>query len=402
MIDLACVKSARENIKNIVRHTECSLSTQLSRECGAQIYLKKENLQQTGAYKLRGAFNRIARLKDDEKKLGVIAASAGNHAQGVAFSAGHFGIKSLIVMPEATPILKINDTKDLGADVILHGENFDEANEYAINYAKKHKMTFIRPFEDDDVIAGQGTIALELLEDLGEVDTILLPVGGSGLISGCAIALKSINPKIRVIGVTASGAPAMKTSFLTKKPVNTTQVKTIADGIAVRDTSPKTLEYILKYVDDFVEVDDEEIANAILFLMEKEKLVVEGAGAVTVASLLHNKVKLFKNEKVACVLSGGNIDVTMLNLIIEKGLLKSQRKMKIKLKLIDKPGSLQHFTEVLTELNANIVQIGYDRTDKNLRFGDAFVLVALEKKGQAHQEEIRARLKEKNYEFLEE
>ncbi len=402
MVSLEDVQKARKNIAGVIKKTPCSLAPLLSKECSAHIYLKKENLQNTGAYKLRGAFNRISNLTEKERSRGVIAASAGNHAQGVAFSAGHFGIKALIVMPEATPILKVNGTKALGAEVILHGNNFDEAKAYATQHAKEHGLTYITPFEDDDVIAGQGTVALEILEAVKDLDTILIPVGGGGLISGCALALKTINPNIRVIGVTAKGAPAMRTSFFAQKAIDSTSVKTIADGIAVRDTSSKTLNYILQYVDDFVEVDDEEIANAILFLMEKQKLVVEGAGAATVAAILHNKVQLEKNENVVAVLSGGNIDVTMISLIIEKGLLKSFRKLKIKLKLVDKPGALQAFTEILNELNANIVEIGYDRTDKNLEFGDAYVSVALETKGETHQVEIRERLRLEKFEFIEE
>lgn len=400
MIDLKDIQKAQQTIKDIIVRTQCSLAPKLSDETQAKIYLKKENLQNTGAYKLRGAFNRIASLSERERKRGVVAASAGNHAQGVAFSAAHFNTPATIVMPEATPILKVNGTTSLGAKVILHGANFDEANTYAVEYAKQEDLEFIRPFEDDDVIAGQGTIALELVEDLEDFDTILIPVGGGGLISGCALALKALRPNVRIIGVTAKGAPAMKSSFFAKRAISA-NVRTIADGIAVRDTSEKTLEYILKYVDDFIEVDDEEIANAVLFLMEKQKLVVEGAGAVSVAALLHNKLKTFKDEKIVCILSGGNIDVTMLNLIIERGLLKSERKMRLKIRLIDKPGALRNFTQILADLRANIVQIDYDRTDKNLDFGDAFVFVAIETKGSSHQEEIRTRLKLENYEFLE-
>lgn len=401
MISLADIKKAQKTISKVVVKTPCAYVPYLSKLSQANVYIKKESLQNTGAYKIRGAFNKISSLSASERKNGVIAASAGNHAQGVAFSAKYFDIPALIVMPEATPILKVNGTKELGADVILYGNNFDEANAYAKEYAQKNSLEFIKPFEDELVIAGQGTIGLEILEDLPNIDTVLVPVGGGGLISGLCVALKSLNPKIKIIGVSAKGAPAMRMSFFAKKPIDTANVKTIADGIAVKNTSAMTLEYILKYVDDFVEVDDEETANAVLFLMEKQKLVVEGAGAVTTAALLHNKIKTLKDENIVCIISGGNIDVTMLSLIIEKGLLKSNRKMKIKLKLIDKPGSLEHFTAILRELVANIVQIGYDRTDKNLEYGDAFVYVSIETKGESHQEEIKARLKLEGFEFLE-
>lgn len=401
MVEFKDIENAHENIKGVIKRTPFSYAPHLSKIAGGEIYLKKENLQLTGAYKLRGAYNRISKLTEEERNRGVMAASAGNHAQGVAYSASVYGIRAVIVMPENTPQMKINGTKDLGAEVILNGSNYDEAYGFAKKYAKENGLTLVHPFEDDDVIAGQGTVALEILEELKDLDTLILPVGGGGLISGAAIAAKEVNPNIKIIGVSASGAPAMKNSYDAKKAIDSLRVKTIADGIAVRDTSSKTLEYILEYVDEFITVDDEEIANAILFLMEKQKLVVEGAGAVTTAALLHHKIELKENEKAAAVISGGNIDVTMLSLIIEKGLLKSQRKMKLKLKLIDKPGSLMHFTEILTQLGANIVEIGYDRTDKNLEIGDAFVSVALETKGNDHQEKIREKLTKEKFEFYE-
>jgi threonine dehydratase len=250
-------------------------------------------------------------------------------------------------------------------------------------------------------MAGQGTIALEMLEVVSDLDAVVVPVGGGGLISGIATAIKEINPDIKVIGVSALGAPAMRESYEAKKPIDTTTVRTIADGIAVRDTSPKTLEYILKYVDDFIGVCEDEIASAILFLLERQKLLVEGAGAVGVAALMHHKLSLPKGSKVGIVLSGGNIDVTMLSLIIEKGLMKSARKMKLIVTLVDKPGALQSFTQILTEVGANIVQIGYDRTSIDLEFGDALVSVAIETKGVEHQTIIRERLKEAGFDFKE-
>jgi threonine dehydratase len=365
------------------------------------VYLKKENLQITGAFKLRGAFNKIASLVESGKSGGVVAASAGNHAQGVAYSAKHFNIEATIVMPESTPLTKVQGVKDLGASVILKGSNYDEAYEYATSYAKEHNLEFVHPFCDDEVIAGQGTIALEMLEVIKELDAVVVPVGGGGLISGVSTAIKEINPNIKVIGVSALGAPAMRESYEAKKPIDTTHVRTIADGIAVRDTSPITLEYILKNVDDFIGVCEDEIASAILFLLERQKLLVEGAGAVGVAALMHNKLNLPSNSKVAIVLSGGNIDVTMLSLIIEKGLMKSARKMKLIVTLVDKPGALQSFTQILTNVGANIVQIGYDRTSIDLEFGDALVSVAIETKGIEHQELIRQSLKEAGFDFKE-
>jgi threonine dehydratase len=401
MIDLKTIKNAHNRIKNIVHNTPFAYAPILSNMSGYDVYLKKENLQITGAFKLRGAFNKIASLVEDGKSGGVVAASAGNHAQGVAYSAKHFNLKATIVMPESTPLTKVQGVKDLGASVILKGSNYDEAYGYATTYAKEHSLEFVHPFTDDEVMAGQGTIALEMLEVVSDLDAVVVPVGGGGLISGIATAIKEINPDIKVIGVSALGAPAMRESYEAKKPIDTTTVRTIADGIAVRDTSPKTLEYILKYVDDFIGVCEDEIASAILFLLERQKLLVEGAGAVGVAALMHHKLSLPKGSKVGIVLSGGNIDVTMLSLIIEKGLMKSARKMKLIVTLVDKPGALQSFTQILTEVGANIVQIGYDRTSIDLEFGDALVSVAIETKGVEHQTIIRKRLKEAGFDFKE-
>jgi len=400
MIPLENIKKAQERIKNVVYKTPFAYAPILSQKVGNEIYLKKENLQITGAFKLRGAFNKIASIPEEKRKKGVIAASAGNHAQGVAFSANYFNVPSIIVMPEATPLTKVTGVKEYGGEVVLAGNNYDEAYEYAINLAKEKGLEFIHPFADDDVMAGQGTIGLEMLSQVPDLDYIIVPIGGGGLISGIASAVKQINPKIKVIGVTAAGAPAMRLSFLSGSVQDTTFVKTIADGIAVRDTNPKMYNLVKEVVDDIVEVDDEEIANAILFLMERQKVVIEGAGAVGVAALMHHKIKFTAPKKVGVVLSGGNIDVTMINLIIEKGLLKSHRKMKLIVRLVDKPGSLQKLTEILAAERANIVQIGYDRTDLNLAIGDANVTIALETRGLEHQEAIKRALHKNGYQFV--
>jgi len=402
MIALQDIKTAHERVLRVAVQTPFSYAPKLSELSGYEVYLKKENLQTTGSFKIRGAFNKIASLSEDERAKGVVAASAGNHAQGVALAAKEFDIPATIVMPETTPLTKIDGVKSYGAEVVLSGSNYDEAYAFAIQYANEHEAVFVHPFADDEVIAGQGTVALEIFARCQEPDAILVPVGGGGLISGIAVAVKAISPKTKVIGVAASGAPAMKLSFDAKRAIDTTSVRTIADGIAVRDTSPQTLDYILHYVDDLILVDDEEIANAILYLLEKQKLVVEGAGAVGVAALMHNKLNLPKGAKVVSILSGGNIDVTMLSVIIEKGLVKSYRKMKLVVTLVDKPGSLMHLTEILKEAQANIVQIGYDRTSLDLKFGDAHVSIGLETKGKAHQEEIKARLKAHGFRFEEE
>ena len=402
MLDLKSIQKAYERVSDVVHRTPFSYAPILSQMSGYEVYLKKENLQRTGAFKLRGAFNKIASLIEAGEKGGVVASSAGNHAQGVAFSAKHFGIEATIVMPESTPLTKVMGVKEFGANVILHGSNYDEAYAYAVKFGEENNYTFVHPFEDEEVMSGQGTVALEIIEDIKDLDAMVICVGGGGLISGMSVASKALNPKCKIIGISAAGAPAMKQSYDAKTPIDTTSVRTIADGIAVRDTSPITLEYILKNVDVFETVGEDEIAAAILFLLEKQKVLVEGAGAVGVAALLHGKIDLPKGSKVAIVLSGGNIDVTMLSLIIEKGLMKSARKMKLLVTLVDKPGALQALTEILSEIGANIVQIGYDRTSTDLEFGDAHVSVSLETKGKEHQAEIRERLKEGGFPFKEE
>ena len=401
MLDLNTIQKAYGRVSAVAHRTPFSFAPILSKMSGYEVYLKKENLQRTGAFKLRGAFNKIATLIEAGDRGGVVAASAGNHAQGVAFSAKHFGLEATIVMPESTPLTKVLGVKEFGANVILHGSNYDEAYAFAVTFGEENNYTFVHPFADDEVMSGQGTVALEMFEEVDDLDAMVVCVGGGGLISGMSVAAKSLNPNIKVIGVSAAGAPAMKKSYDAHTAIDTTTVRTIADGIAVRDTSPITLAYILKYVDNFETVCEDEIAAAILFLLEKQKVLVEGAGAVGVAALLHGKIDLPKGSKVGLVLSGGNIDVTMLSLIIEKGLMKSARKMKLLVTLMDKPGALQSLTQILTAISANIVQIGYDRTSTDLEFGDAHVSVSLETKGVEHQELIREKLKEGGFSFKE-
>ncbi len=397
MFPLEKIRQAQERINEVAVNTPFSYAPFLSELSGVNVYLKKENLQMTGAFKLRGAFNKIASLSDAERAQGVVAASAGNHAQGVAYSAQHFGIKAVIVMPDSTPLTKVNGVRHFGAEVILAGGNYDEAYAFATKYGAENGLVFVHPFEDEEVIAGQGTVALEILEKAPDLDAVIVPVGGGGLISGVAAAIKGINPKIEVVGVSAAGAPAMKNSFDAKTPIDSLSVRTIADGIAVRDCSPITLNYMLETVDTFIAVDDNEIASGILFLLEKQKLVVEGAGAVGVAALLHKKLPHLAGKKVAVVLSGGNVDVTLLSVIIEKGLIKSNRKIKLTVTLVDKPGSLMQLTGLLRDLNANIVHIAYDRTSTDLDYGDANVTIHLETKGKEHQSEIVKVLHDNGY-----
>lgn len=402
MISLNKIIQAKRNIDGFVAKTPFGFAPKLSKIAGADIYLKKENLQITGAYKVRGAFNKIANLDENAKKCGVVAASAGNHAQGVAISAKHFGVKAIIIMPEAAPLSKVSGTKALGAEVILKGNNFDEAYAYALEYAKDNNMSFIHPFDDELVQAGQGTIALEMLDEVSNLDYMVVPVGGGGLISGVASCAKQINPDIKIIGVSAKGAPAMFESFKDKCQHNSKSVRTIADGIAVRDASQITLSHILECVDEMVQVDDEEIANAILYLLEQQKIMVEGAGAVSVAAILEGKFEFKKGAKIGAILSGGNIDVQTLSIIIEKGLLKSHRKMIINVTLIDKPGALMALGDVLRGAGANIVKIDYDRFSTKLSYGDAKITITLETKGKEHQDTIEKALKDAGYEFSQE
>ncbi len=401
MLNLKQIEEAYNRISSIVYNTPLSYAPILSQISGYEVYLKKENLQITGSFKLRGSFNKIASLVEKGEKSGVVAASAGNHAQGVAFSAKHFGLEATIIMPESTPLVKIQGVKDFGAKVILHGANYDEAYAYAVEFGREHSYTFVHPFEDDEVMSGQGTLTLEMFDEIDDFDAIVVPVGGGGLIAGMSVASKALNPNVKVIGVSSLGAPAMKRSYDAKKAIDTLSVRTIADGIAVRDTSPITLKYILENVDSFQSVCEDEIASGILFLLEKQKVLVEGAGAVGVSALMHNRINLPKGSKVGVVLSGGNIDVTMLSLIIEKGLVKSYRKMKLRVTLIDKAGALERLTHIIKEADANIVQIGYDRTSVDLEFGDAHVSVSLETKGVEHQESIRAILRQNGFAFRE-
>jgi threonine dehydratase len=399
MINLGEIWSAKDQLSKILTDTPFVKSPSLSKESGKNIFLKKENLQITGSFKIRGAFNKISNLSKEEKKRGVIAASAGNHAQGVAFSGKYFNIPTTIVMPENTPLTKVNGVKSFGSEVILHGTFYDDAYQFAKGLAEESGKVFIHPYEDPHVIAGQGTIGIELLQSNIDFDAVIVPIGGGGLISGIATVIKSLKPEIDLIGVVSSGAMAQKQSFEQGSPVSC-PVKTIADGIAVRDGSEITLEYLQNYVDEVVSVDDEEVASAILSLLENHKIIVEGAGAVGVASVMHKKFSLDKYKNIAVIVSGGNIDVTMLSVIIEKGLVKSNRKLKLQITLIDKHGALKNLTEIFDKLGANIVHIGYDRTDTSISYGDANVSIDLEIKGIEHRKEIEEALKEYQYKIL--
>lgn len=398
MITFDKIKEAHKNLQGVAQITPMTKAPILSEDFGSDIYLKKENLQLTGSFKLRGAYNRIANLSQEKRDKGVVAASAGNHAQGLAFAAKQFNCEATIFMPEATPLTKVSGVMSHGANVVLTGENFDEAYAAAMKFKEEKNCEFIHPFADDDVIAGQGTVAIEILEKIPDLKQIIVPIGGGGLISGIAIAAKAINPDIKIIGVVSSGATAMKESYKSQMPLDSKSVRTIADGIAVKNVNPKLLNIIIDYVDHIVEVTDNEIANAILFLLEKHKLVVEGAGAVATAAIMHDKIEM-DDTKVCALVSGGNIDVTMLAQIIEKGLVKSNRKMNLMVTLMDKPGSLTHLSEIFRDCGANIVQIDYDRDSVKLDFGEALITISLETKGEEHQKQIREKLKQNGYKF---
>jgi len=379
-VTLSAVREAYKRIRGAIYFSPCPFSPNVTETSGQPVYLKLENLQRTGAFKERGALNKILTLSEQEKKRGVIAASAGNHAQGVAFHAKNNGISAKIVMPVMTPLVKINATKNFGAHVVLHGDGYDEACEEALRLADKEQLTFIHPFDDPAVIAGQGTIGLELLEQLPDLEAVVVPIGGGGLISGIACALKETNPAIRVVGVQAARMPSMLEALKVHKTTTIDINPTIADGIAVRRAGERTLKLIEKYVDEVVAVEEEEIASGILTLLEREKTLAEGAGAAAVAALLHRKTKL-KNKKTVALVCGGNIDVTLLSRIIERGLVKDARLVRLQIHLSDRPGSLHQLTKIIAGHHANIVELQFDRAYYGVNLGDTLIDVTLETRG---------------------
>ena len=360
------------------------------------LYIKSENLQGTGAFKLRGAYFKLSNLSDEEKKKGVIAASAGNHAQGVAYSCMKMGIKGTIVMPKTAPLSKIEATRSYGVNVELQGDTFNDAYEYAKNLQEITGAVFIEPFNDEDVIAGQGTIGLEILEKMLDVDTVIVPVGGGGLISGIATAIKSIKPSCRVIGVQSENAPSMKRSLEEGKIIQLESVNTIADGIAVKTPGTLTYDICKQYVDEVVTVSEEEIAAAILVLLEKMKMVAEGAGATSVAAAMFHKVDL-ENYKVVCVLSGGNIDVNLLSKIIDLGLIKTGRKAVINMDVVDKPGNLSRMIELISKTGANIISVNHNRIQNGILFNKCRVGLVIETNNQEHIQHVMDILEENGY-----
>ena len=380
MITLADVQGALGRIRQSIYLSPCTLSATFTQLTGNSIYLKLDNLQRTGAFKERGALNKLLTLTPEERDQGVIAASAGNHAQGLAYHAGKRGISAQICMPLTTPLIKVSATRAYGAEVILHGANYDEACEEAIRRGEQQRLTFIHPFDDDAVIAGQGTLGLEMLQQHPEIDAVVVPIGGGGLIGGIACAIKETNPKVQIIGVQTSRLPSMKAAVAEGKPVTIPAAATIADGIAVRRAGERTLPLVQKYVDEIVTVDEEEIANAILLLLEREKTMAEGAGAAAIAAMVNHKIQI-SGKKVAVLVCGGNIDVTLLSRIIERGLVKDGRLVRLRVHLPDYPGALHRLTGILADHRANIVETSYDRTYYGVNLGETAIDITMETRG---------------------
>ena len=382
-VSLEEIQKARKTLDGVICRTGLAYTNTISEMTGSSVYLKMENLQRTGSFKLRGAFNKVANLSEFEKKNGVIASSAGNHAQGVALAATTFGIKSTIVMPKHAPLSKVNATRGYGATVVLHGDVYDDAYAEAKRIQTEENLTFIHPFNDPMVIAGQGTIALELLEDLPEVEVVVVPIGGGGLIAGMAVALKALKPNIKIIGVQTKNCPGMAESIAQRHIVTVDGMPSIADGITVRTPGELTFDIVQRYVDDIVTVDEEEIANAILLLLERVKTVAEGAGAASIAAVI-NRLSSYQNRKIVALISGGNIDVNTMTRIMNKGLVKSGRKAFFDTIISDKPGVLWQLLQLIADAGANVLAITHSRENKDVALGYARVELELETADDEH------------------
>ena len=391
MIQLSDIHSALNRIRADIRVSPCTHSETFSGATQNSIFLKLDNQQRTGAFKERGALNKLLMLSNQEREHGVIAASAGNHAQGVSYHAGRHGIRARIVMPLPTPLTKVSATRAYGAEVVLCGANYDEAYGKAIELSEQDHLTLIHAFDDDAVIAGQGTLGLEILSQHPDIEAVVSPIGGGGLIGGIACAVKETNPKVKVYGVQPARLPSMKVAVEKGKPVTLESAKTIADGIAVRRAGEKTLPLVQKYVDDIVTVEEEEIANAILLLLEREKTLAEGAGAAAIAAVLNRKLQL-REKRVAVLVCGGNIDVTLLARIIERGLVKDGRLVRLRVHLPDYPGALHRLTGILADHRANIVETAYDRAYHGVTLGDTAIDITMETRGPEHISELLSAL----------
>ena len=397
MLTLDKVYHAAFVLKNVIRETDLIRAPKINRE--AEIYLKTENLQNTGSFKLRGAYYKISQLSEEEKAKGVIACSAGNHAQGVALAAQQSGIPAIICIPDGAPISKVENTKSYGARVELVKGVYDDAYRRACELQQETGCTFIHPFDDPDVIAGQGTIGLELLNQLPDMDAVIVPVGGGGLISGVAFAIKSLNPNVKVYGVQAAGAPSMAHALEKGEPEALDRVSTFADGIAVKCPGDLTFALTQKYVDGVVTVTDDEIATAVLTLIEEQKLIAEGAGAVAVAAAMFNKVDV-KGKKVICLVSGGNIDVTILSRVITRGLVKTGRVADMTIELADKPGQLREIAAIIADLGGNVIHVRHDHGGADTDIDGCYLSIQMETRNHQHVEDIRSAISAAGYKII--
>lgn len=392
MLSLAMIYDAKKTLNGVANVTPLVHSKFINSE--GEVHIKCENMQVTGSFKVRGAYYKMTNLSDEEKQKGIIACSAGNHAQGVALAAQKEGVKAVICMPSNAPLAKVQATESYGADVVLVSGVYDDAATKAIELQKEKDYTFLHPFNDHYVMAGQGTVGLEIIEQLDDVDVVLVPIGGGGLASGIAFAIKQIKPTCQVIGVQAEGAASMLNSLKQGMASKLSEVKTIADGIAVKETGNITFEYCKEHLDGVITVTEDEISSAILFLLEKHKMVAEGAGAVSVAAAMYNKIDL-KDKKAVCVLSGGNVDINMLHRVIDKGLQVNGRLTKFIVVMLDTPGQLQKFSEIVAEEGGNIFSISHDRTAKDVALGDCVVNITIETRDKNHSLEIMQQLRDK-------
>ena len=399
MLTLDKIYHAAFVLKKVARKTDLIRATKLSKQC--ELYLKTENLQETGSFKLRGAYYKISQLTEEEKSRGIIACSAGNHAQGVAMAATQSGIQSLICMPDGAPISKVEATKQLGAEVRLVKGAYDDAYATALQLQEDTGATFIHPFDDDEVIAGQGTIGLEILDELENPDAVVVPIGGGGLISGVAYAIKHLNPNVKIYGVQAAGAASMVKSQQEGTPITLDQAETFADGIAVKHPGDITYQLVEQYVDEIVTVSEDEIAAAILALIEKQKVIAEGAGAVSVAAVLFHKLPV-EGKKVVCIVSGGNIDVNILSRVITRGLLTSGRNVSLTIALRDKPGQLQEVSEIIARCGGNVVSVHHDRSDANMAITSCFLKLGLETRDHAQIVQIQKELTQAGFHLVSE
>ena len=388
---------AKKKLSKVLLETHLIYSPIFSKESGNKVFIKPENLQKTGSFKIRGAYNKISNLTDAEKKRGVIASSAGNHAQGVAYGAKESGIKAVIVMPKSTPLIKVESTKQYGAEVILHGDVYDDAYKKAKELEEKEGYVFVHPFNDEDVLDGQGTIALEILEELPETDIILVPIGGGGLISGIACAAKILKPEIKIIGIEPEGAASAYEAIKENKVVELKEANTIADGTAVKKIGDLNFEYIKKYVDEIITVSDYELMEAFLLLVEKHKIIAENSGILSVAAT--KKIKE-KNKKVVSVISGGNIDVLMISSMINKGLIRRDRIFNFSVNIPDKPGELAKVVDLIAELGANVVKLEHNQFKNLSRFKDVELQVTVETNGSEHIKNLVQTFEEKGYEII--